>query len=361
MAIYRKVGMAGATFVVAAAAGFVMQNGGALAERFGSGKSAVPAEPPVLAAAVPEGPKFAPPQIEEANVILSQAKDAAISARSTLPLKTGKEAALGVPQQPDRPNSYRVAALGDAPVLNAPELNGDQPTAQRQAQTDCSIALSVVPEAGAMVRLYLDAPCNRDQRVTIQQGALAYTAQTDGDGLLEQAIPALTTEPSFYAYFADKAGAKATAKVPDAADYERVALSWQGDAGLQLHAREFGADYGEAGHVWAQAPRTPSAAIRMQGGYLVSLGDADTLEPRQVEIYTFPREGVQKSGAVRISVEAEITAANCGRDVQGMSIQTGPNDRPTATQLTLAVPECDAVGDFLVLNSLLRDLKVARN
>jgi len=361
MAIDRKVGFAGATFVVAAAAGFVMQNGGALAERFGGSPAPQPVAVAVKATAeVPRGPALIAPDVEQTNVILSQAKDAAILARNAVPLVVS-EAAQGLPEQPAAPGSYRVAALGDGPVMSNPEVLGDRAVPKAQNSEDCSVALSALPENGAMVHLYLDAPCNRDDRVTIQQGALIFTALTDDDGLYDVSVPALTTAPSFFALFADESGAKAVAEVSDAKNYERVALSWQGDAGLQVHAREFGADYGQSGHVWAQAPRTAAMAIRAQGGYLISLGDSRALNPQMAEVYTFPSASVQKSGAVRLSVEAEITAANCGREVQGLSLQTGSGDRLSMTELTLSIPECDAVGDFLVLNSLLRDLKVARN
>ena len=44
--------------------------------------------------------------------------------------------------------------------------------------------------------------------------------------------------------------------------------------GLQIHALEFGADYDEEGHVWADRPRDVQDALIAGGGYMTLLGDA---------------------------------------------------------------------------------------
>jgi hypothetical protein len=82
-----------------------------------------------------------------------------------------------------------------------------------------------------------------------------------------------------------------------------------------------------------------------------------------VEVYSLPR-GSAGISAVDISVEAEITQTNCGRqiDAQTLSLGHGGDGRSLSTRdLTLSMPDCDAEGDFLVLNNLLENLKIAGN
>jgi hypothetical protein len=61
-----------------------------------------------------------------------------------------------------------------------------------------------------------------------------------------------------------------------------------------------------------------------------------------------------------VSVEAEITEANCGRDVAAQTFHVHAGEIQTR-DLSMTIPACDAVGDFLVLNNLIEDLKIAAN
>ena len=56
-----------------------------------------------------------------------------------------------------------------------------------------------------------------------------------------------------------------------------------------------------------------------------------------------------------------MTASNCGREIEAQSLEIGPDGTLKTRNLTLSVPDCDAVGSFLVLNNLVSDLKVASN
>ena len=61
--------------------------------------------------------------------------------------------------------------------------------------------------------------------------------------------------------FADGETSTAGATVPDAAEISRAVLQWKGETGLQIHALEFGADYGGLGHVWYGAPGDPAVTV----------------------------------------------------------------------------------------------------
>jgi hypothetical protein len=122
-----------------------------------------------------------------------------------------------------------------------------------------------------------------------------------------------------------------------------------------------GADYGESGHVWAEAPQSVAKALQARGGYITELGNIDHPAARHAEIYSFPTGQIHKSGVVRLSVEAEVTANTCDKEIMAQALQSGVDGGVSIVDLTLSMPACDAIGDFLVLNNLLRDLKIAQN
>ena len=77
--------------------------------------------------------------------------------------------------------------------------------------------------------------------------------------------------------------------------------------------------------------------------------------------HRIPREAIGgRDGAIRISIETEITTANCGREMRAESLQPG-SDGYEPVELTLFVPGCEALGDILVLKNVLRDMKIASN
>ena len=77
------------------------------------------------------------------------------------------------------------------------------------------------------------------------------------------------------------------------------------------------------------------------------------------EIYTFPSGMTAVSGDIVLNVEAEVTARNCGRSVAAQSIQISPISDPTIMDLTMAMPECVAIGEYLVLKNMFEDLTLA--
>jgi hypothetical protein len=78
------------------------------------------------------------------------------------------------------------------------------------------------------------------------------------------------------------------------------------------------------------------------------------------EVYTFPTAMGAQTGTIDLSVEAEVTVMNCGLEIEAQSLELQGGSVKTQ-DLTLAVPECDAKGSFLVLNNLVQDLTVASN
>ncbi|UWR22515.1 hypothetical protein [Sulfitobacter sp. S190] len=225
----------------------------------------------------------------------------------------------------------------------------------------CDITAAVRPMAAAMVNLTLDASCLPDERVIVHHSGMTFSALTSETGRFDLTVPALAEDAVFVMAFNNGEGAVAQTKVEELADFDRIVLQWKGETGFQLHAREFGADYGDAGHVWSGASRDMSYAVTGEGGYLSVLGDSTSPDALIAEVYTYPSGTASSAGKIDLSVETEVIEANCGLEIEGQTMQMQAGGTIRSRDLTLAVPDCDAAGNFLVLNNLFEDLKVASN
>ncbi|UWS07931.1 hypothetical protein [Phaeobacter inhibens] len=229
-----------------------------------------------------------------------------------------------------------------------------QQVLRQKPETSCEMTAEAVPGPMAEVRLTVLSLCRPGERLTIHHNGMMFSSRLDETGALTVQIPALSSSAVFIVEPKSGRGAVATTSVPDLYLVSRVVLQWAGNSGFELHAREFGAGYGSAGHVWRGADLTAGR------GSVVQLGDATQLAPRLAEVYSVPRLGGDQSGAIDLTVEAEVTAINCGRDVSAQTLELR-DGRLRTRDLTLAMPDCAATGDFLVLNNLLETLKIAAN
>jgi hypothetical protein len=263
-----------------------------------------------------------------------------------------------------------VAVMDPPRILQEPveqvlaAIDVEEPSTETEAVTalQCEITANARPVAAAMVNLTLEAPCLPDERVTVHHSGLLFSQTTDETGALDITVPALSRDAVFIVAFSNGEGGVAQTTVEEMVDFDRVALQWKGEAGFQLHAREFGAEYGSAGHVWSGAARDMSYGVTGQGGFISKLGNPDVPDGLMAEVYTFPASTTaQNAGNVALSVETEVGQNNCGLEIEAQTLQTFSGNDITTRDLTLSVPDCDAAGNFLVLNNLFEDLKIASN
>ncbi|NRB18277.1 MAG: hypothetical protein HRU33_12070 [Rhodobacteraceae bacterium] len=235
-------------------------------------------------------------------------------------------------------------------------IRGDQlPVMAFSQKINCVVSAQARAEPQALVALTFWAPCNSSERVTVHHSGLMFTATTDGDGRLSMQVPALAENAIFIIELASGAGAVASTKVTDLDEIDRVALQWTGHSGFEIHAREFGADYGQGGHVWS------GSADSGRTSQVLRLGDGQQLLPRMVEVYSFARNMTDANGTVALSIEAEVSANNCGREISAQTLEIRGGQGLRTRDLVLSMPNCNAIGDFLVLNNLVEDLKIAAN
>ncbi|WP_174821936.1 hypothetical protein [Ruegeria lacuscaerulensis] len=226
-------------------------------------------------------------------------------------------------------------------------------TAQSIADnSDCAISARAVAVPGAAAHLSVIAPCHSNSRIDIHHRGLTVTQKTDKNGKTDLTVPALSEYAIFLISTEDQQGTVATTHIPEIAHYNRVALQWTGQTDLQIHALEFGASYGGKGHV--------SADPETQGiGKVVHLGHTGIGDAKNIQVYSYPAGQSAQSGSIALSVEAEVTAENCGQELALQSLELRGNRRLQSRDLSLTLPDCGQSGEFLVLNNLLEDLTIA--
>ncbi len=263
------------------------------------------------------------------------------------------------PVQPDLPEtgnlSDRMSETPDTP-MTAPE-DGQ---AVSQFGLPCGLSVTASAAPAAMVALDIMDPCQPNARVLVGHSGLTIVEATDGVGLLTLDIPAFES-PAFFTVQIGDTEETALVTIPDLTDYDRVAVAWEDTRDLELHAMEFGATYGEPGHIWQENAGDLTRAIDGEGGFLTQLGSDEIADPMMAQVYSFPRDTLAGRGAVRLSIEAPINTRNCGEATMARTLETAQDGPVEVTELTFTLPECDAVGDYLVLQNLLQDLRVASN
>lgn len=276
---------------------------------------------------------------------------------STGPGQPATDTAATTP--PGAGTALRAAALPTTPGGNEPTLAALSPAVEPPPfaagtapptvveTTDCTPGLHLSAAPRAMIKIELTVPCAADGRVVIRHAGLAVAETLDGDGRLLLDLPALDPRGEVSVLLPGAQELHAAFAIPAVTRLRRLGVQWIADDAFQLHGMEGGAAYGDPGDVNSANPVSPS------GGYLVALGDPSSSLPMMAEVYTWPA-GV----TVRPVIEARVTDATCGRELMGETLVTD-HGAVTTTDLTLAMPGCDAVGDILVLNNLIGESKLA--
>lgn len=269
-----------------------------------------------------------------------------------------------MPNLPIDPEYVQLAAIPLEVLHDVTELSSQPeptvvPQAMAQPVNECEISMTADPAAAAMVSVSIKAPCHADTPVTLHHNGLMFTESTDDRGNLRLDVPALAENALFMADFGGTDVAVAATDVSSFIFYDRAVVQWQGQSGLELHAREFSEEYSGPSHVWREAARNTNVAATGKGGMLIRLGNANLPHARLAEIYTYPSLTSDNAGDVLLSVEAQVTTGNCAQDVNAQILQTNGSDRVRVQDVLISVPECDAVGELLVLQNVLDDLKIA--
>lgn len=304
----RRVLTVASTFLLAAATGHLMQNGTNFAGRISSmGASSVPVEITTVAASATDLPTL--PGLPDAR-----------------PLNLANGKGLGV----------RVAALDQGHVLPSPTAD----TAFDAFGLACTDKISAASEPGAMIRVEIDASCRPNEAAVLRHAGLGVSLVTSPEGKATLLIPALKAQAEIGVEFNDGTTLAAKTQVPDLAGLNRVVLQWQDTAELSLHVLKPGAVIGGKGHISAATPGEANA----KGDFLTQIGDSAAPVPMLAEVYTYPADGKDR----RIVIQAEVTNWNCGQVADGVATMLRAGETGAVhTDVTFAMPTCDATGDFV--------------
>lgn len=261
-----------------------------------------------------------------------------VTPSSVVPLAAGPEDVATPPSKPALPAAPALAPAAPAPIVSAEA---------------CPRQLDLMARDRAMIGLTLIAPCHPAERVVVKHGGMVVTAKTSSTGTLFLDLPGLKANAEVELAFADGTKTAAQIDLPEVAGVQRFAVQWLDQDAFQVHAFENGADYGQKGHVSAADPHRPAPGMASKGGYLTLLGDSTVDLPMLAEIYTYPM-----AGAAELVVEAAVTEATCGRELLGETL-TSLGGAVEVAELTLAMPDCAAAGDILVLKNLVPEMTLA--
>ncbi|MES2433230.1 MAG: hypothetical protein V4586_05325 [Pseudomonadota bacterium] len=297
---------------------------------------------PMVALEAPTNTQAAPPKPK-----------APVVASVTAPVATPEAAPKPVVEvAPAAPKTPAAPIAETAPVLPAPKAE----TAPKTEVADaCPVSLELSNADNALIAITLVAPCHADERVVLKHAGLTVTAKTTLTGALFADLPALMQDAKVEVMFKDNTTVAASVAVPELAALRRFAVQWQQDDAFQLHGFEDASDFGGPGDVSQATPHQPIAGAPAKGGFLTLLGDASTDLPMLAQVYTYPKDSKIKP---EIVVEAAVTEATCGRELLGQTLQTTAG-AVKVSDMSLAMPECDAVGDYLVLKNLVPDMTIA--
>jgi len=260
--------------------------------------------------------------------------------------------------QATRSDLSRNAPVRLASISDNIEFQPGQAPVQTAEVATCEVGFTAVASPGAMVDLTLEAPCYGGQSVDFFHAGLRFSQNLDDAGLVQISVPAMEENGVYAATFSDGRTEGVEVLMPTLENYNRTALVWEGETGFQLNALEGGATFGGPGHIRADAPGTVSRATQGEGGFMSVLGAGDG--GYSSVIYTYPAQFSEITD-LTISVEAEILQGTCAHTISGLFLRSDPHNAPQESELTMAVPACDTVGEFLVLNNPPQALKIARN
>ena len=331
------------TLAIAIGIGFVMQRSEAAQEYYGKPAQSDIVEPQDVTTSSKDG---------ESDPVLNSAASADILLQVQDVVLTSASDPKQLPAFSEITDPRRTSV----PTGDLSQTEDDQLLAE-----NCEVSAQATALPGALVNISLDASCAPNERLTVHHNGMIFTETTDDAGRLTFSVPALAEEAVFILAFSSGDGAVTQVNVPDIADFDRTVLQWRGQSGFELHALEFGAGYGDSGHVWSGADQNIAGLLSGENGVIFRLGDSLSVEPLMAEVYTYPSAKSARAGIVDLSIEAEITSTNCGLEIEAKSLEKLASGQIETHDLTLSVPDCDAIGSFLVLNNLVTDLKVASN
>lgn len=180
--------------------------------------------------------------------------------------------------------------------------------------------------SGGLLDVRISSACRAGQGILIKYGGATFGQQLDGEGLANYRLDLFAgAREAAMVEFSDGTSQQITIPPGDLADLIKVALIWQAPVDLDLHALEYAATPGSAGHIWsgqsldAAAGRRETNATGKAHGFLSSAAGAQDVGDK-IEVYTVFRVPGQSFGVVELFIDY----ASRGSVPAGRSCGEGP-------------------------------------
>lgn len=213
------------------------------------------------------------------------------------------------------------AATPQAPLPPA----AAQPAAPAQP---CAVppALTLDIRPGGQTVVGLDAPCDAGQVARLGYDTLEFGIALDAAGKGSVTVPGL--QPSSDAELRLPSGDGLAFELPfaDTARTDRVAMAWEAPVRLDLHAFEFGAPPGSAGHVRPDRPRSFEDVRSRGGGYLLTYAPVGGVG-QNISVYTWWRRPGGGAGVVKLMVDFASRSGGGQPEACGAGVLAQPGFR----------------------------------
>lgn len=205
--------------------------------------------------------------------------------------------------------------------------------------TACDPSISMDVAIDAMLAIHLQAPCLPYDMVRMEHEGLSFTVPMPMTGELHLLLPALSENAVVRADLSDGTVLSASADVPEAVEFARVALQWKGAA---------------PGELVAKAPKVLDGAV-------IRLGRSEDADGSELHVFSSRIDARHATGVVRLSLLSPVTAENCETGREARVRRKVPGEPISAYDLKLKGPGCNAVGQSIELKNILQDLKLSQN
>ncbi len=249
-----------------------------------------------------------------------------------------------------------------APIVIAsaqtPTLPPAAMTATLNAACDAAKLTAEALPAG-QARIQVSSPCRKTQAVKLTYGPIVLERALGADGQFAFVLDVLfDTRQPLVASFAD---GRSETVVPSGLDIDnvtKVAVFWRGPVDLELHAFEYAAHEGEAGHVWSGAAQSSDETIKRIAadgrghGFVTNVGASGSIGGR-MQVYTFLHAPGGEPGVITMRLDyasrgAIATGDACGSGRLGsVDFDVLVRERGTAERLESNVIPAASCGEIL--------------
>jgi hypothetical protein len=169
--------------------------------------------------------------------------------------------------------------------------------------------ISLSAEAGGLTQISVGSSCRAGELVSITYADATLVERLDAEGRSKTTLDCFAGDAvPITIVFEDGTSITRRPVTDDLTKYSKVAILWSSSVDLDLHAFEYAAAPGDAGHIWPGAPLSLAEAETRarhdkRGHGFLSTASAGRSIGMNVEVYTFVHVPREKPAGVKMGVD----------------------------------------------------------